>query len=75
LTVDHDLILTETDAYADNVHPATSSIENTDFYTYYWHHYIHLQQPVIEIYGKSKSNTDVFRLLAEGMGFTDQELI
>ncbi|MCO4850580.1 molybdopterin oxidoreductase family protein [Bacillus vallismortis] len=73
-TVVHDLFLTETAAYADIVLPATSAFENTDFYTSYWHHYIQLQQPVIERYGESKSNTEVFRLLAEAMGFTDQEL-
>ncbi|MBG9768757.1 molybdopterin oxidoreductase family protein [Bacillus vallismortis] len=73
-TVVHDLFLTETAAYADIVLPATSAFENTDFYTSYWHHYIQLQQPVIERYGESKSNTEVFRLLAEAMGFTDQGL-
>ncbi|MFJ1450463.1 molybdopterin oxidoreductase family protein [Bacillus halotolerans] len=73
-TVVHDLFLTETAKYADIVLPAASAFENTDFYTSYWHHYIQLQQPVIEKYGESKSNTEVFRLLAEAMGFTDQEL-
>ncbi|RLQ96135.1 molybdopterin oxidoreductase family protein [Falsibacillus albus] len=67
----HDLFLTETAKYADIVLPATSSFENTDFYTSYWHHYIHLQQPVIDAYGESKSNVDVFRLLAEAMGYED----
>ncbi|RZT21638.1 molybdopterin-containing oxidoreductase family protein [Fictibacillus sp. BK138] len=70
-TVVHDLFLTETARYADIVLPATSSFENTDFYTSYWHHYIQLQQPVIEPFEESKSNTDVFRLLAKGMGFTE----
>ncbi|MEH7417070.1 molybdopterin oxidoreductase family protein [Neobacillus drentensis] len=70
-TVVHDLFLTETARYADIVLPATSSIENTDFYTSYWHHYIQLQQPVIEPFEESKSNVEVFRLLAKGMGFTE----
>ncbi len=73
-TVVHDLFLTETAKYADIVLPATSSYENTDFYTSYWHHYIQLQQPVIEKYGESKSNLEVFQLLAKEMGFTDQAL-
>lgn len=73
-TVVHDLFLTETAKYADIVLPATSSYENTDFYTSYWHHYIQLQQPVIEKYGESKSNLEVFQLLAKEMGFTDQVL-
>ncbi|RWR12847.1 molybdopterin oxidoreductase family protein [Siminovitchia fortis] len=73
-TVVHDLFLTETAKYADIVLPATSSYENTDFYTSYWHQYLHLQEPVIPPYGESKSNSDVFRLLAEAMGFEDPEL-
>ncbi|MCM3718321.1 molybdopterin-containing oxidoreductase family protein [Fictibacillus phosphorivorans] len=71
-TVVHDLFLTETAKYADLVLPATSSFENTDFYTSYWHHYIHLQQPVIEPFEESKSNMEVFRLLAKGMGFSEE---
>lgn len=70
----HDMFLTETAKFADIILPATSSYENTDFYTSYWHHYIQLQQPVIEHYEESKSNTEVFRLLAKGMGFADEAL-
>jgi len=68
----HDLFLTETAKYADIVLPATSSFENTDLYTSYWHHYTQIQQPVIAQYGESKSNVDVFRLLANEMGFGDE---
>ncbi|MGG2198297.1 molybdopterin oxidoreductase family protein [Paenibacillus validus] len=81
-TVVHDLFLTETAAYADIVLPATSSLENTDFYRSYWHHYVQLQRPVIKPYAESKSNVDVFRLLAQAMGFeepafqdTEEEMI
>ncbi|CAH2714147.1 Dimethyl sulfoxide reductase DmsA [Neobacillus rhizosphaerae] len=70
-TVVHDLFLTETAKYADIVLPATSSFENTDLYTSYWHHFAQIQQPVIEPYGEAKSNVDVFRQLANGMGFDD----
>ncbi|MFS0644345.1 molybdopterin-dependent oxidoreductase [Siminovitchia sp. 179-K 8D1 HS] len=68
----HDLFLTETAAYADIVLPATSSFENTDIYTSYWHLYLHLQEPVIPPYGESKSNAEVFRLLAAVMGFDEE---
>jgi anaerobic selenocysteine-containing dehydrogenase len=71
-TVVHDMFLTETAMYADLVLPATSSFENTDFYTSYWHHYIQLQRPVIPPYGESRSNVEVFRLLAKAMGFDEQ---
>ncbi|WP_394140227.1 molybdopterin-containing oxidoreductase family protein [Cytobacillus oceanisediminis] len=67
----HDLFLTETAKYADIVLPAASSYENTDLYSSYWHHYMQIQQPVIEAYGESKSNVEVFRLLAERMGFDE----
>ncbi|MDQ6600423.1 molybdopterin oxidoreductase family protein [Bacillus salipaludis] len=70
-TVVHDLFLTDTAKYADIILPATSSFENTDFYTSYWHHYIQLQQPVIESYYEAKSNVEVFQLLAEVMGFDE----
>ncbi|MGD6942005.1 molybdopterin-containing oxidoreductase family protein [Cytobacillus gottheilii] len=68
----HDLFLTETAKMADIVLPATSSYENTDFLASYWHHYVQLQQPVIEPFGEAKSNTDVFRLLAAEMGITNE---
>jgi anaerobic selenocysteine-containing dehydrogenase len=71
-TVVHDLFLTETARYADIVLPATSSYENLDLFTSYWHYFVHLHLPVIERYGESKSNVEVFRLLAEAMGFTEQ---
>ncbi|SEN05943.1 molybdopterin-dependent oxidoreductase [Paenibacillus sp. OV219] len=71
-TVVHDLFLTETATYADIVLPATSAFENTDLYLSYWHHYVHLQQPVAAPYGESKSNSDVFRLLAAGMGYEEE---
>jgi anaerobic selenocysteine-containing dehydrogenase len=67
----HDLFLTETAKYADIVLPAASSYENTDLYSSYWHHYMQIQQPVMEAYGESKSNVEVFRLLAERMGFDE----
>ncbi|MCY9663992.1 molybdopterin oxidoreductase family protein [Paenibacillus alginolyticus] len=73
-TVVHDLFLTETANYADIVLPATSSFENMDFYRSYWHQYVHLQLPVVAPYGESKANVDVFRLLAEGMGYEDEAL-
>ncbi|UJF34422.1 molybdopterin oxidoreductase family protein [Paenibacillus hexagrammi] len=73
-TVVHDLFLTETAQYADIVLPATSSFENTDLYRSYWHHYMQIQQPVIAPYGESKSNVEVFRLLAEAMGYEEQAL-
>ncbi|MCA1294079.1 molybdopterin oxidoreductase family protein [Paenibacillus sp. alder61] len=81
-TVVHDLFLTDTAKYADIVLPATSTFENTDLYASYWHHYVQIQEPVIPAQGESKSNVEVFRLLAAAMGFegaafrdTEEDLI
>ncbi len=71
-TVVHELFLTDTAQYADLVLPATSSFENTDLYTSYWHHYVQLQEPVIEPIGESKSNFELFKLLARAMGFEEE---
>ncbi|WP_285768570.1 molybdopterin oxidoreductase family protein [Peribacillus sp. SI8-4] len=71
-TVVHDLFLTETAMYADIVLPAASSYETEDFYNSYWHNYIQIQKPVIEKYGEAKSNVELFKLLAVGMGFHEQ---
>ncbi|MFE4142187.1 molybdopterin oxidoreductase family protein [Peribacillus sp. YIM B13472] len=71
-TVVHDLFLTETAMFADLVLPATSSYETEDFYNSYWHNYVQIQKPVVEKYGESKSNVELFKLLAAGMGFVEQ---
>ncbi|MFP3509974.1 molybdopterin oxidoreductase family protein [Peribacillus sp. SIMBA_075] len=71
-TVVHDLFLTETAMYADLVLPATSSYETEDFYNSYWHNYVQIQKPVVNKYGESKSNVELFKLLAIGMGFEEQ---
>ncbi|MEW9673374.1 molybdopterin-dependent oxidoreductase [Ammoniphilus sp. 3BR4] len=71
-TVVHDLFITDTAKYADLVLPASSSFENTDLYKSYWHMYIQLQEPVIPKQGESKSNVELFRMLAKAMGFTEE---
>ncbi|MEY9865113.1 anaerobic selenocysteine-containing dehydrogenase [Peribacillus sp. B2I2] len=71
-TVVHDLFLTETAMFADLVLPATSSYETEDFYNSYWHNYVQIQKPVVDKYGESKSNVELFKLLADGMGFEEQ---
>ncbi|PEZ82409.1 molybdopterin oxidoreductase family protein [Bacillus sp. AFS017274] len=71
-TVVHDLFLTETAMFADLVLPATSSYETEDFYNSYWHNYVQIQKPVVEKFGESKSNVELFKLLAAGMGFEEQ---
>jgi len=70
-TVVHDLFLTDTCRYADIVLPATSHFENLDLYKSYWHFYLQLQQPILDIQGECKSNFTVFQELAQAMGFEE----
>lgn len=68
-TVVHDLFMTDTALYADIVLPAASSFESTDLFGSYWHHYMQLQEPVLETPGECKSNLELFSLLGRAMGF------
>ncbi len=70
-TVVHDLFVTDTARYADLVLPATSSFENRDLYTSYWHLYLNLQEPILPPQGEAKSNFTLFKELAAHMGFAD----
>lgn len=70
-TVVHERFMTDTARYADIVLPATSSLEHSDMYRSYGHYCIQRAFPVISPIGEAKSNWDVFRLLADGMGFEE----
>ena len=63
---------TDTADYADIVLPVTTFLEHTDLYRAYGHHYVQLARPALPAPGETKSNVpEIFRLLAERMGFTD----
>ena len=70
-TVVHERFMTDTARYADLVLPATSSLEHSDLYRAYGHYCIQRTFPVIPPVGQARSNWDVFRLLANGMGFKE----
>jgi len=61
----------DTADYADILLPATTFLEHTDLYFAYGHHYLQLARPALPAPGETKSNVNVFRLLAERMGFDD----
>lgn len=73
-TVVHEQHFTETCDYADVVLPATTNLEHLDLHTSYWHLYVQLNEPAISPLGESKPNTEVFRLLARAMGYTEPKL-
>jgi len=62
---------TDTADYADIVLPATTQLEHTDAHSAYGHLYMMANNPAIAPMGEAKPNTEIFRLLAERMGFDD----
>ncbi len=63
--------LTDTADYADIVLPATTQLEHFDVVKPYGHYYLMANQPAIAPLGESKPNSEIFRLLAARMGFSE----
>jgi anaerobic selenocysteine-containing dehydrogenase len=70
-TVVHEQFLTDTTDYADLVLPATTFFEHRDLQASYGHYYLQTSDQAIEPLGESRSNVELFRALAERMGFED----
>ncbi len=62
---------TDTADYADILLPATTQLEHWDVIDSYGHAYLSLNRPAIEPLGEAKSNSEIFRLLAQRMGFEE----
>ncbi|HBG05125.1 MAG: formate dehydrogenase [Geobacteraceae bacterium GWC2_58_44] len=71
-TVVHERFLTDTARYADLVLPATSSLEHSDIYRSYGTYCIQRAQAAIEPVGESRSNWQLFALLAAALGFQEE---
>src|SRR5437660_1678429 len=71
-TVVHEQFLTDTTDYADIVLPATTFFEHKDLQTAYGHYYLQISDQAIEPLGECRSNVEVFRALAQRMGFEDE---
>jgi len=70
-TVVHDLFQTDTADYADILLPATSHMEQLDIHKSYGHLHVQVNQPAIPPLGEALSNTELFRRLAQAMGFSE----
>ena len=70
-TVVHEQFFTDTVDYADIVLPATTFFEHKDLQGAYGHYYLQMSDPAIEPLGECRSNVELFRALAERMGFDD----
>jgi anaerobic selenocysteine-containing dehydrogenase len=70
-TVVHEIFLTDTADYADIVLPATTQLEHYDVHKSYGHLYVLANSPAIAPVGEAKPNSEVFRLLAARMGYSE----
>jgi len=71
-TVVHEQFFTDTTDYADIVLPATTFFEHKDLQKGYGHYYVQVSNQAIEPVGECRSNVEVFRSLAERMGFEEE---
>jgi anaerobic selenocysteine-containing dehydrogenase len=62
---------TDTADYADILLPVTTFLEHTDLYRAYGHYHLQLARPAVAAPGETRSNVEIFRALALGMGFDD----
>jgi anaerobic selenocysteine-containing dehydrogenase len=62
---------TDTADYADILLPATTQLEHVDAHLAYGHLYMMANNAAIAPLGEAKPNTEIFRLIAKRMGFTD----
>src|SRR5437763_12997537 len=70
-TVVHAQFFTDTTDYAATVLPATTFFEHKELQSAYGHYYLQMSNQAIEPIGECRSNVEVFRALAEKMGFDD----
>jgi molybdopterin guanine dinucleotide-containing S/N-oxide reductase-like protein len=71
-TVVHEQFFTDTTDYADIVLPATTFFEHRDLQTAYGHYYLQVSNQAMDPVGECRSNVEMFRALAERMGFEDE---
>ena len=62
---------TDTADHADILLPVTTFLEHTDLYLAYGHYHLQLARPALAAPGETKTNVEIFRLLAGRMGFDD----
>jgi anaerobic selenocysteine-containing dehydrogenase len=71
-TVVHEQFFTDTTDYADIVLPATTFFEHKDLQTAYGHYYLQVSNQAMDPVGECRPNVEMFRALAERMGFEDE---
>jgi anaerobic selenocysteine-containing dehydrogenase len=71
-TVVHEQFFTDTTDYADIVLPATTFFEHKDLQAAYGHYYLQVSNQAMDPVGECRSNVEMFRALAERMGFEEE---
>jgi len=71
-TVVHEQFFTDTTDYADIVLPATTFFEHKDLQKGYGHYYLQVSNQALAPLGESRSNVELFRAMAERMGFGEE---
>ena len=67
----HETFWTDSCMYADIILPADTALERTDCHWAYGSWFLGINKPVIEPLGESINNTELFRMLADKMGYVD----
>lgn len=70
-TVVSEHFVTDTARYADLILPATTQVEQDDLMFSWGHLYLTLNRPAIPPQGEAITNSELFRRLAQRMGFDD----
>jgi len=70
-TVVHEQFFTDTSDYADILLPATTFFEHKDLQRAYGHYYLQISNQAMQPLGECRSNVDLFRVLAQRMGFAE----
>jgi len=70
-TVVLDQFQNDTADYADILLPVTTFLEHTDLYFAYGHHHLQLARAAVAPPGEARSNVEIFRALAQRIGFDD----
>ena len=70
-TIVHERFMTDTARYADVILPSTSSLEHSDLYRSYGTYCIQRAKAVIPPVGESRSNSEVFSIMAKALGFSE----
>ena len=69
-----DQFMTDTALEADIILPAKTMFEQSDVIGAYWHSYIQLKQKILDPPGEVKPESEIYRMLAEKLGFSTEEI-